>query len=109
MSMQQAATGAKTPFARTPKVENRTTVPRLYIVAPLAFALSAAISAGLHLQHGFGLDTAFALLTAGLLLYAMLVFVGPRAAFTDLLRPVGETTKGSETAERRPVTQDQAA
>ena len=44
-SLHQAAIGAKTPFARTPKVENRTRIPRLYIAAPLAFAVSAAVSA----------------------------------------------------------------
>jgi cellulose synthase/poly-beta-1,6-N-acetylglucosamine synthase-like glycosyltransferase len=34
-SMQQALTGKKIPFARTPKVKNRTVSPMLYVVVPL--------------------------------------------------------------------------
>jgi cellulose synthase/poly-beta-1,6-N-acetylglucosamine synthase-like glycosyltransferase len=34
-SLQQALTGKKIPFARTPKVKNRTVSPMLYVVAPL--------------------------------------------------------------------------
>jgi cellulose synthase (UDP-forming) len=91
-SLHQAVMGSKTPFARTPKVENRTRIPRLYIAAPLTFAGGAAISAALHLRHGFGMHTAFASMTVGLLVYAMFVFVGPRAAFEDLVRPLEQAT-----------------
>jgi len=33
-SLQQALTGKKIPFARTPKVKNRTVAPLLYVIAP---------------------------------------------------------------------------
>jgi cellulose synthase (UDP-forming) len=108
-SLHQAAIGAKTPFARTPKVEDRTRIPRLYIAAPLVFAISAVISAWLHLQNGFGMDTAFAFITVGLLLYAMFVFVGPRAAFDDLLRPNGQATNAKDDPEELPELTDRAA
>ena len=84
-SIHQAATGTKTPFGRTPKVENRTTIPRLYLAAPLAFLISAATSAVLHTRSGFGMDAAFGALTCALLLYALIEFIGPRALLTDLL------------------------
>jgi cellulose synthase/poly-beta-1,6-N-acetylglucosamine synthase-like glycosyltransferase len=103
-SLQQAAIGAKTPFARTPKVENRTRIPRLYIAAPLAFAVSAVVSAWLHLRHGFGMDTAFAFIAVGLLLYAMYAFVGPRAVFDDLVRP--EPTTDTEDSCEIPANPD---
>ena len=34
-SIQQSLTGKKIPFARTPKVKNRTASPLLYVVTPL--------------------------------------------------------------------------
>lgn len=34
-SLQQGLTGKKIPFARTPKVKNRTTAPMVYVIAPL--------------------------------------------------------------------------
>ena len=69
----------------------------------------AGISAWLHVQDGFGMDTAFALITAGLVLYAMFVFVGPRAAFDDLLRPVEQATNTEGHLEALPELTDQAA
>src|SRR5690606_16939419 len=35
-SIEQALTGRKIPFARTPKVRNRTSVPVIYLLSPLA-------------------------------------------------------------------------
>jgi cellulose synthase (UDP-forming) len=105
--LHQLVMGSKTPFARTPKVENRTAIPRLYIAAPMAFAVSAVASAWWRYQDGFGLDTAFALMTAALVVYALAVFVGPRAAFDDLVRhpePARSTTD-----EHVPAFIDQAA
>jgi hypothetical protein len=108
-SLQQAAIGSKSAFARTPKVENRTKIPRLYIAAPLALACSAALSAWFHLQEGFGMDTAFALATAGLLLYAMYVFVGPRAVLNDLIKSGEQETTTHDQVEQHPDLTDQAA
>jgi hypothetical protein len=86
-SIHQVATGTKTPFGRTPKVENRTATPRLYLAAPLVFTLTAAVSAVQRVQDGMGMEAAFAVLTCGLLLYGMLAFIGPRALVADLISP----------------------
>ena len=85
-SLHQATTGTKTPFARTPKVEDRTAIPRLFIAAPIAFAISAGVSAVVRLRGGVSVSAVFALLTCALLLYAILTFIGPRAAVADLFR-----------------------
>ena len=55
------------------------------------------------------MDTAFAFVTAILLVYALFVFVGPRAAMEDLARPVKRTRTANDPAEPVPEQTEQAA
>ena len=83
-SLQQAVTGAKTPFGRTPKVEGRTAAPAWAVLAEyllLAYCLTAA---GWDALAGRWLHALFSLGTAAALAYAVVAFVGTRASWEDL-------------------------
>lgn len=75
-SLQQALSGKKIPFARTPKVKDRTVSPMLYVVTPLlivafsAFTLYRDISA-----QNWG-NAAFAAFNAIVSLWAILAYIG---------------------------------
>jgi cellulose synthase/poly-beta-1,6-N-acetylglucosamine synthase-like glycosyltransferase len=83
-SLHQAATRTKTPFARTPKIQDRTQIPRTYIAIPLTLALTALIAATIRIEHHTLLDATFALLTATLLLYGIINLIGTKPALNDL-------------------------
>lgn len=83
-SLEQAATGKRIPFGRTPKVSGRTGMPALYVLAEYGLvALCLALlfddfhsqrwnSAVFHLGNGL------------ILVYAIGSFVGLRASLDDL-------------------------
>jgi cellulose synthase (UDP-forming) len=75
-SIQQALTGKKIPFARTPKVKNRTAAPVLYVVAPyviVAFSLLTLYRD--YLAQNWG-NAAFAAFNATLATWAILSYIG---------------------------------
>jgi cellulose synthase (UDP-forming) len=85
-SLHQAISGKATAFRRTPKVDHRTAVPGVYVLAPcIGFA---------YLCWGFAFETAsgnwFRALAAGVnaafLGYAVRTFIGWRNAREDLFR-----------------------
>jgi cellulose synthase (UDP-forming) len=85
-SLHQAISGKATAFRRTPKVDHRTAVPSVYVLAPcIGFA---------YLCWGFAFETAsgnwFRALAAGVnaafLGYAIRTFIGWRNAREDLFR-----------------------
>jgi hypothetical protein len=87
-SLQQAYTGAKIPFGRTPKVANRTAAPAAYILAECLFCLGLLYITVVGLLMGY---LAAAIFTFGnflLLAYSLVRFVGVRACWDDLLRPL---------------------
>ena len=83
-SLQQALTGKKIPFARTPKVKNRTVSPMIYVVAPLLivafsiFTLSRDIAA-----ENWG-NAAFAAFNALLASWAILAYIGLGNTIADI-------------------------
>lgn len=83
-SLQQAWSGAKIPFARTPKVAGRTTAPPLYILAPAALISHWSVQAGLDMAHGLWAHGVFAAANAVFLTYAFAVFIGLPAAWADV-------------------------
>jgi cellulose synthase/poly-beta-1,6-N-acetylglucosamine synthase-like glycosyltransferase len=99
-SLHQAFTGHATPFVRTPKVEGRTTAPRLYILGALGMLALCVISGvidvvGCRLIGAKGddwLHLAFAVFNGTLVLYAIVYFIGLQAAWEDLglARRLGE-------------------
>jgi len=86
-SLQQAWTGHRSAFGRTPKVLHRTTAPAGYVAAEIGLLLWWTFGSLMELYHGRILNGAFALGNAGFLLYAVARFIGLRAAREDL-RPL---------------------
>lgn len=83
-SIQQAFTGEKIPFVRTPKVRDRTAAPALYVIVPyliVAFSLWTLwrdVNA-----HNWG-NAAFAAFNATLAAYAIWAYIGVRDSLVDM-------------------------
>jgi hypothetical protein len=107
-SIQQAITGKKIPFARTPKVANRTaTAPLFTLSALLIIAFSIySVWRDLHdpAHQNLG-NAAFASFNAVFASYAVIAFIGLRAIFVDTLVGLREhlyvTEKPARPARRR--------
>ncbi len=85
-SIQQALTGKKIPFARTPKVKNRTLTPALYIIAPLLIIVFSLFTLYRdELSHNLG-NAIFAGVNALLTLWAVTAFIGIKNSIVDLWR-----------------------
>ncbi|MFE7699535.1 glycosyltransferase family 2 protein [Microbacterium keratanolyticum] len=82
-SIQQGLTGMKIPFARTPKVKDRTSAPLLYIVAPIVIIVYSGFVAWISFQQGSWGTLAFSLVNATLATWSFLANVGIRAALVD--------------------------
>ena len=83
-SLQQAITGKKIPFARTPKVADRTATPLLFAASPfliIAYSLWT-IWRDYHVQN-WG-NAAFAALNTLAATYAVFAFMGVRNAVADI-------------------------
>jgi len=75
-SLQQALSGKKIPFARTPKIKNRTASPMLYVIVPLlivAFSLFTLWRD--ELAHNWG-NAFFAGFNAFVAFWAILAYIG---------------------------------
>ena len=88
-SLVQALTGRRTAFARTPKVTGRTAAPAGYVAAEITLLLLWLLGAARDIYTRRWLNAAFAFADAMFLLYAVIRFVGIRAAWEDL-RPLTE-------------------
>lgn len=75
-SMQQALSGHKIPFARTPKVNDRTGAPTLYLVAPIVIVVFS-IFTGYHsyLNDSWG-NVLFATLNTITTIWAFVSYIG---------------------------------
>ncbi|HEX3678412.1 MAG TPA: glycosyltransferase family 2 protein [Galbitalea sp.] len=83
-SIQQAITGKKIPFARTPKVKNRTAAPLIYIVAPYAIvAFSLFTLYRDYLAQNWG-NAAFAAFNTVLATWAILSYIGIWNSIVDV-------------------------
>lgn len=84
-SMQQALTGEKIPFVRTPKVKDRTAAPALYVLIPylmVAFSLFTFYRDILAQNWG---NAAFAALNATLAIYAIYSYIGIKNSLVDIV------------------------
>ncbi len=82
-SIVQGLTASKAPFARTPKVRNRTVVPPFFVVAPYLLILLAGFSCYLaYRQHRIG-GLAYAAFNVVLTCYAIKAFIGLRNTVVD--------------------------
>lgn len=83
-SLQQAWTGQKTPFQRTPKISGRTRAPKVFVVLEytgVLYGLGLSVYYGLQ---GRWVSGAFMLANVGLLLYGIVRFLGLKESLADL-------------------------
>jgi cellulose synthase (UDP-forming) len=93
-SVQQACTGRRSTFGRTPKVVGRTATPAGYVLAEAALLGWWTFGALIELEAGHRLNGLFALANAAFLLYAFVRFVGLREAFKDLRPLMAQAARG---------------
>ena len=83
-SLQQAVSGKKIPFARTPKVSNRTATPLLFAVSPFVIiGYSIWTFVRDYHVHNWG-NAAFAALNTVAATYAVFAFMGLRNTLVDI-------------------------
>jgi len=83
-SIQQAFTGEKLPFARTPKVRNRTAAPGWLILVPFLIVAFSVLTAWRDFnQENWG-NFAFAAFNALTASFAISAYIGLRAAVVDM-------------------------
>lgn len=83
-SLQQALTGKKIPFARTPKVKNRTVSPMLYVVTPLLVVLFSIITLWRDVNaHNIG-NAIFAGFNAFVASWAIVAYIGIGGTLMDI-------------------------
>ncbi|REK68978.1 glycosyltransferase [Aeromicrobium endophyticum] len=83
-SIQQAFTGEKIPFARTPKVRNRTAAPAWHVLVPYLIVGFSILTAYRDFnQHNWG-NFSFAVFNAVLAGTAIRAYIGLRASFVDM-------------------------
>ena len=83
-SIQQAITGKKIPFARTPKVKNRTQAPIVYVVVPYIIVIFSLFTLyRYYLDQNWG-NAAFALFNAILASWAILAYIGIINSIVDV-------------------------
>lgn len=83
-SLQQGLTNEKIPFARTPKVENRTAAPGLYVLIPYLIIAFSAFIAWLDWRAQNWGNFAFATFNAILTAWAILAYIGIRNSIADM-------------------------
>ncbi len=83
-SLQQAITGKKIPFARTPKVKNRTIAPLMYVALPIAIIAFAVFTCLRDYSAGNWANAAFAAFNAIVASWAFVSYIGIVDATVDL-------------------------
>ncbi|WP_348786959.1 glycosyltransferase family 2 protein [Leifsonia sp. NPDC080035] len=83
-SIQQSLTGKKIPFARTPKVKNRTASPLLYVIAPLAIVGFSLFTLWRDLNAQNWGNAAFAAFNATLAIWAIVSYIGIGNTIVDI-------------------------
>jgi cellulose synthase/poly-beta-1,6-N-acetylglucosamine synthase-like glycosyltransferase len=83
-SLQQALTSKKIPFARTPKVKNRTVAPFLYVVIPLLLVAFSAFSFWRDVQFHNWTNAAFEGFNAVTASWAIVSYIGIGNALADI-------------------------
>lgn len=87
-SFEQIITGKKIPFGRTPKITGRTAAPALYSALAVAMPLAFAYCAINQYILGHNSKVVFALINMAFATYALVFFVGIKAAFEDMFSGV---------------------
>jgi cellulose synthase/poly-beta-1,6-N-acetylglucosamine synthase-like glycosyltransferase len=85
-SMQQALSGKKLPFARTPKVKDRTVSPMLYVLAPPLIVAYSLFTLWRDVHAHNWANAAFAGFNALLAVWAIMAYIGFRPMLSDIWR-----------------------
>jgi len=83
-SVEQSLTGKKIPFARTPKVRNRTASPLLYVVAPYGIVAFSVLTAWRNVSDENWGNAAFAAFNAFCASWAILGNIGVLNSLADI-------------------------
>ena len=83
-SVEQSITGKKIPFARTPKVRNRTAAPLLYVVVPYAIVIFSVLTLWRDVNAGNWGNAVFAGVNAILAATAIVSYIGIGASLVDI-------------------------
>jgi hypothetical protein len=83
-SIQQAMTGKKIPFARTPKVKDRTATPALYVLAPVAIIVFSGLTFWRDYRMENWGNAIFAGFNGLLTLYALIAYQGVKNSLVDV-------------------------
>jgi cellulose synthase (UDP-forming) len=83
-SLQQAVTGKKIPFARTPKVKNHTAAPGWYVIAPYLIVAFSLFTLWRDILQQNWANAAFAGFNAILATWAILAYVGILNSIVDV-------------------------
>ncbi len=83
-SMQQAVTGRQIPFARTPKVDDRTSTPALFVLFEFGLVAFFVCGALVRLFHFSWITAFYDLLLSFSLISGVLLFMGFKESFYDL-------------------------
>ena len=83
-SLQQAITGKKIPFVRTPKVKNRTAAPALYVLAPYAIVIFSGLTLWRDIVEQNWGNAAFAAFNAVCGTWAILAYIGIIHSIVDV-------------------------
>lgn len=83
-SLQQALTGKKIPFARTPKIKGRTASPLLFVLAPLFIVAFSAFTLWRDYHAHNWANAAFALFDGVVTLWAIISYIGIRNLIVDI-------------------------
>ncbi|MDO8107017.1 glycosyltransferase family 2 protein [Isoptericola sp. b441] len=84
-SLQQAAAKSKIPFARTPKVADRTAAPATYVLAAVLIAAFSFYTLATAWVAGSWWHAAFAAFNGVLTTYGVVAFIGVRNAVVDVV------------------------
>ena len=83
-SLQQALTTKKTPFARTPKVKNRTASAMIYVIAPLGIVAFSIFTLWRNIEDGNLGNIIFAGFNAVAATWAILLYIGIWNSIVDI-------------------------
>jgi cellulose synthase/poly-beta-1,6-N-acetylglucosamine synthase-like glycosyltransferase len=109
-SVVQGITASKAPFARTPKVRNRTVIPPFFVVAPYLVIALAGYTCYFSYRDHHVVNMAYAALNVVLGCYAVKAFIGLRHSVADgclhaaslLYKPARQGRRAVRTARAQP-------
>lgn len=92
---QQIITGKKIPFGRTPKIPGRTSAPALYSALEVFLVVNFLLLTAYYGYKGNWSKFSFTAINAAFFTYALVKFIGVRAAFEDIFAGMRSTARSA--------------